>query len=536
MLILVSGLLLSGCGNSSKTGAKSQTSASSQTLVMQPAPNGNYQDNFNPFSSAANPGTYGLIYQPMYYFSTTSQNQYAFLATNYDWKNQNKTLEVTLRNNVKWSDGQPFSADDVVFSFNLLKQYPGADTTGIWQELKSVNKVSNTQVDFNFSSPNVPFQTYILQQVIVPQHIWKNLGDPTKASITKPVGTGPYLLDTFSTQDYRFKKNTNYYDAKSYAVQNIDFPAFDSNESAQLAIANGSIDWAGVFIPNVDQVYASKNPHNHYWFPTSGITTLYTNLKNPLLSQLPVRKAISMAIDREKLNKTAEYGTEPVASPTGLLPRDQTYVIPKYKNIAFKYDPKAAEKILTDAGYKKNSSGIFVSPSGKELSFNLLVVSGWSDWVSICQILSTELKAIGINVQVEQPQYGAYASKIQSGNYDLAISWTDLGPTPYTQFQDMLNSKGKWNVEKWNDPATDQALKEFRQSTDPSVQKQAMAKLQDVMVNNLPVIPLLYGASFAEYRDAKFTGFPDKNNPYVTPLPSSWPAPAVILSKLKPVK
>jgi peptide/nickel transport system substrate-binding protein len=523
-------------GGSKATGGKASTTpAVGKPLTIVASPDGNWQDNFNPFSTSALGGTNGLIYQPMYYFSTVSHDQYPFLATKYAWIDGNKTLEVTLRDGVKWSDGQPFTADDVTFTFNLLKQYPAADTAGIMKVVKSIDKKSANVIDFNFGSPNVPFQEYILQQLIVPQHIWKDLGDPSKATVTKPIGTGPYVLEAFSPQAYKLKKNGSYYDAANYAVPEINFPSYSGNESAQLALAKGGVDWAGMFIPNVKQIFTSQSKDNKYWFPPGAATMVYTNLRNPLLKDVNVRKAMSLGIDRDRIVNQAEYGYAQVASPTAVLPRDKDFIAPKYANLTFKQDQAGAEKILTDAGYKKGSDGIFVSPTGKRLSFTIQVVSGWSDWVSACSLISQDLKKIGIEVKVQQPQFGAYMSSLQSGKYDLAISWTNSSSTAYKGFQDLLNTNGAWNLEKWSDPATDAALAELKATTDPAKQKEALAKIEDVMVNQVPSIPLFYGANWYEYSTKNYTGFPDEANPYVTPPPFSWPAPAVVLSKLKPV-
>lgn len=545
-IVFVLSVFLTGCGSqntpasSTKTSSGSSSSKSTpsvgQPLVIDAGETGAWQDNLNPFSQTALGGTNGLIYQPMYCFSTVSHDSYPFLATAYQWTNGNKTLEVTLRNGVKWSDGQPFTADDVLFTFNTLKKYPAADSNGIMTVVTSITKKSDNVLDFNFASPNVPFQEYVLQQPIVPEHLWKSLGDPTKVVMKNPVGTGPYALESFSPQEYKLKKNESYYDAKDFAVPEIDVPAFDSNESATLSLAKGDIDWSQVFIPNIKKIFVAKDPqHNKYWFPPGAAVMLYPNLKNPLLQDVNVRKAISLAIDRDKIVKQAEYGYAEVTNPTAVLPRDKDFIDPKYANLSTQQDLAGAVKVLQDAGYKKGSDGIFVSPSGKRLSFTLQVVSGWSDWVSTCSIISQNLKKVGIEIKVEQPQYGAYMAALQGGKYDLGISWTNAGATPYKMYQDLLNSHGAWNIEKWNDPQTDAALKELQATTDPAQQKAAMAKLEDVMVNQIPAIPLFYGPVWYIYSTKKYTGWPDASNPFVAPATFSWPAPAVVLSKLRPV-
>ncbi|KQL55233.1 ABC transporter substrate-binding protein [Heyndrickxia shackletonii] len=544
MSFLALTLVLAGCTDKTSTnsgGTKNTGNAAKnpKPLVIGLSPAGQWQENFNPFSNTAMGGTNGLIFQPLYYFDPVSGKENPMLATKYEWTNNNKTLVATLRDNVKWSDGEAFTADDVVFTFDLLKKDPAADSSGIWKEITSVEKQGDNQVAFNFDQANVPFQSYVLGVDIVPQHIWKDLGDPSKAKITKnlAIGTGPYLLDSFTPQLYKMKVNPKFYGGE-YEVKELHFPVYSGNDSEQLALTKGELDWAGIFIPDADKVYVSADKeHNKYWFPPSNNVTLYPNLTNPLLKDINVRKAISLAIDRKKLSEQAASGYDPLSSTTALiLPRDQAWVdpsIPKDK-LEFVFDKDAAAKTLEDAGYKKGKDGIFVSPDGKKLSFTLQTVSGWTDWTTMAQLISQGLKDVGIDVKVQQPEYASYAKNVTGGNYDLAISWTNSGPDPYKQYQDMLNSHGGWNLEKWNDPQTDAALKKFQGTTDKAVQKEAINYLQNVMVNQMPTIPLVNGPVWYEYRTANYTGWPTEDDPYANPAPFNWPAPAITLSKLKP--
>jgi peptide/nickel transport system substrate-binding protein len=543
-IIFSLGVFLMGCSDKSNTSpdkpGKTTTDKNTAAVEAKPltvgAPNGNWQENFNPFSTAALYGTLGLIYQPMFSLSTVSHDEYPVLATKYEWVNNNKTLEVTLRDGVKWSDGQPFSADDVLFTFNdELKKYPAADTSGIMKVVKSVEKKSDNVVDFNFDEPNIPFQEYVLQTCIVPQHIWKDLGDPSKVAMTKPVGTGPYVLDSFTPQVFKMKKNENYFDAASYKVPQINFNAYNSNESAQLALVNGELDWAGMFIPNIDKVYTSKDKDFKYWFPAGSAIELYPNLQNPILKDVNVRKAINIAIDRDKIAKQAEYGYVEPLNITGVQPRDKDLIADKYADKGFKQDLEGAAKILKDAGYKKGSDGILVSPSGQKLEFTLQVVSGWSDWVQACMLVSQDLKKIGMDVKVQQPQFGAYQSNLQNHKFDLAIGWTNTAATSYKTFKDMLSKNGGWNPEGWDDPATEQALNDYKATTDPAKQKEAMGKIEDILVEQVPVMPLFYGETWYEYTTKHYTGWPDKDNQYNSPAVFTWPAAAYNLSKLTPV-
>ncbi|WP_155836256.1 ABC transporter substrate-binding protein [Alicyclobacillus herbarius] len=477
MLSLGTALTVAGCGSGPSTATKDAqnqaatsqsqngSASASDVLKIGPGVSGDFQNVFNPFQSSMAPGTNGLIYESLFYFNPVGSQQYGLLASSYKWSNGNKTLTVQLRHNVTWTDGKRFTAKDVTFTFDLLKKYPATDTNGIWNQLTSISAQGDYEVTFHFKQPNVPFAWYILGTPIVPEHIWSGLGDPTKAVVQKPVGTGPYELSSFSPQVIKYQANNAYYLGRP-RVKTVEMLAYASNDAETMALVKRDVDWSGIFIPNIDSVYTSKDPNNRHWFPPNDVVMLYANLNDPLLKQLPVREAISLGINRQELVQKAEDGYVDVASPTGLvLPNNQDWVDPKLKNTKFTYDPKKAVQILEKAGFKKNSQGIVVSPSGQELSFTLQIVPGWSDWNTACSLIASQLRNIGINVQVQGEQAAAYTSNLTNHKFQLAVSWTVAGPSPYYLYKNLLGSNGGWNIEQWKDSGTDKVLQDFAATT-----------------------------------------------------------------------
>ncbi|MCL6633199.1 MAG: ABC transporter substrate-binding protein [Alicyclobacillus herbarius] len=546
MLSLGTALTVAGCGSGPSTATKDAqnqaatsqsqngSASASDVLKIGPGVSGDFQNVFNPFQSSMAPGTNGLIYESLFYFNPVGSQQYGLLASSYKWSNGNKTLTVQLRHNVTWTDGKRFTAKDVTFTFDLLKKYPATDTNGIWNQLTSISAQGDYEVTFHFKQPNVPFAWYILGTPIVPEHIWSGLGDPTKAVVQKPVGTGPYELSSFSPQVIKYQANNAYYLGRP-RVKTVEMLAYASNDAETMALVKRDVDWSGIFIPNIDSVYTSKDPNNRHWFPPNDVVMLYANLNDPLLKQLPVREAISLGINRQELVQKAEDGYVDVASPTGLvLPNNQDWVDPKLKNTKFTYDPKKAVQILEKAGFKKNSQGIVVSPSGQELSFTLQIVPGWSDWNTACSLIASQLRNIGINVQVQGEQAAAYTSNLTNHKFQLAVSWTVAGPSPYYLYKNLLGSNGGWNIEQWKDSGTDKVLQDFAATTNKGRQTTDIYSLEHLMVDKLPAIPLFYGVHWSEYNDKQFKGWPNANNPYANPAPYEWPGPAIVLMHLKP--
>lgn len=534
-------ILLAACGQGSST----TTTPKNSVLNVVPSPKGDFTNGFTPFSGSALYGSQGMIYETLLFFNRMNGDVKPWLAQSYAFSSDAKTLTLHLRTDVKWSDGQAFTADDVVFTLNMLKQYPAADLNSIWQYIQQVQNSDSSTVVVTLKQPYTPVLWYLAGQTyIVSKHEYATVGDPTKFADVNPIGTGPFMLKSFSPQLIDLKKNPTYWQPGKPAVNEIRYPSFNSNTSAELLLQRGDVDWTGLFTPNIQQTYVSKDPaHNHYWFPSRNIVMLYLNTAKAPFNQLTVRQAISSAIDRDKIYKIAESNYEPVSSPTGLvLPANQSNLNPAYSNTSFSLDTSKSAQLLSSAGFTKGSDGIYADKSGKKLSFSINVVTGWTDWVTADQIISTNLKAIGIDARVNSISFNSYFSALQMGTFDMAISWTNPGPTPFFLYDSLLNStnsaaigkQANSNWERWMDPNTDKMLAQYATTTDSSLQQQALNGLQQIMVEQLPSIPLVYGATWYEYSTRNFTGWPNANNAYASPAPFDFPDAAVVALNLTP--
>ena len=547
-LFLVIVLALVACGGPSNNTTTS-TKKTTHVLTVAVSPKGNFAENFNPFLPAGNVnlyGTNGMIYETLYFFNREDGTTTPMLATGYQFSSDASSVTFTLRQGVKWSDGQPFTSDDVVYTLNLMQQNKSLDTSNLWDTIKNVSAPDANTVVVNFTHPAQPIIWYLAGQTyIVPKHVWQSVSDPTKYTNNNPVGTGPFVLKSFTPQIYKLAKNPGYWQPGKPAVDELDYPAFDSNTSTELLLSRGTLDWNGQFTPNIQKTYVDRDPaHNHYWFPAHQVTALYMNMAKFPFNNLAVRQAISSAIDRDQLNKLGESGYQAPASPTGLvLPANKSFLSPDYASSAFTVDTAKSASLLQSAGFTKGSDGIYADSTGRKLSFNLMVVTGWTDWVTDCQIIQSEMKNIGINVNVNAVSFNAYFTALQMGTYDVAIHWTNPGPTPYYLYNTLLNSAntapvGKQaasNWSRWSDSNTDKLLNQYASTTDASTQQQDINGLQKIMVEQLPVIPLVYGSTWYEYSTARFTGWPDETHAYAVPGPFETPDAEIVVLHLQPV-
>ena len=485
---------------------------------------------FSPFNPQSNFLSAGVVYETLMFVNTLQNAKVTpWLATKYTWSDANKVLTFTIRKGVKWTDGQPLTAADVVFTFNMLKKYPALDLNTVWAVLAGVEQKGADQVVMRFRGPAVPYFYYIADQVgIVPAHIWGKVKNPVTYADAKPVGTGPFTIERCTPQNVSYARNPHYWQPGLPKISRIEYPAFTSNPPANAILSTGAAQWGGQFIPNLKAEYLSKNPSNHYWFPPVVNVAIFINQTNPLLKNLAVRRAMAFAIDRNRVAKIGEYGYEPAANQAGIVTPTFTPWLDaaQLKAAGYAYDPKKAIAILEKAGYKRGKDGMFVSPGGKPLSFTIINQSAYTDWVAALQVVSQELAAVGIKLNVQNLAGNDYSAKLYNGNFDLAYAYESGGPTPYYEFRQWLygpasapiGKSAATNWERYSNKATDTLIDSYATTTSTARQKTIMAKLENVLLQDVPLIPVTEQVDWDEYSTKEFTGWPTPANPYAQPF------------------
>ena len=543
---------LAACSSSGSTGASGSTGSNtgakgpSGTLTIINVAGTQWNCSFNPFnpSDLGTGITLGEVYEPLAFVNSLQDAKATpWLATKWAWSNGNKTLTFTIRQGVKFSDGTPMTAADVAYTFNLLKKVPGLDINAVWSVLSSVTQ-SGDNVVMQFKAPSVPYFYYIADQIpVVPEHIWSKISNPVTYADSNPVGTGAYTVKPCTPQNITYVANPDYWQPGLPKIAKVLYPAFTSNDPANNMLAAGQGQWGSQFIPNIKAFYTSKSPDNHYWFPPVSSVSLIPNLTVPGLSDVAVRQAMAYAIDRNKVNDIGEYGEESGASQSGIaLPTYNTWLdqsaVAKYD---YSYNPAKAKQILTQDGYTLGSDGIFAK-DGKKLSFSVMNIGGYSDWVASMSVIQQELKAAGIQITPQNLAQNDFTSRLYSGNFQLAYYDQPGGPTPYYEFRQWLYSKnsapiGKnaaTNWERYINPATDKLLDDYAVTTDTAAQHQIVDELQQVLLSDVPYIPVTTSVNWFQYNTATFTGWPTPSNPYALPAAYAYPDMGQVLLHLAP--
>lgn len=515
------------------------------TVVQQQGPTWNR--NFNPLVPTGWLWpTQAGVYEPLMIYNAAQAEWTPWLATGFVWEDETH-LAFTIRDGVQWSDGHPFDARDVVFTFELIRDTPGLDIAGIWERIDRV-EADGDVVRFTFERPYVPGLEAIAHRPIVAEHIFSAIDNPLQYTNPDPVGTGPFTeVDYFRPQVYQLGKNPYYWQPDRPKIQALRFPTVAGNDQAALELIRGNVDWAGNFIPAIDRIYVKKDPeHHHYWFPPLGnMTYLHPNHARPATGDVRVRKAISLAIDRQLVVDIGLHGYAPPADPSGLPEMYADWRDPEATAIGatwIGFDPDRANALLDEAGYPRGKRGTRVGPDGAPLHLEVMTVSGWSDWVRAAQVISTQLREVGIDAQLRSFDFAAYFDQLGKGEFDLAVGWSPEGPTPYALFESLLAQRmvqpvGTFtpvNFQRAGDPRMDALLDEFERTPDPAGQKALAHQMQRLVAEQAPSIPLFPAPSWGEFNSTRFVGFPTADDPYARLSPNHHPDPLLVMTRVRP--
>jgi peptide/nickel transport system substrate-binding protein len=514
----------------SRAAAAAQDDASG-LLTTNNEQQGSWIRNFNPLlpenASCRWPTLHG-IFEPLAVWNLATAELVPRLATEWAFSDDNLTLTFTLRDGVTWSDGEPFTANDVAFTWNLFKEndaLPGNGARVVIDRIDAVEAVDDATVAFTFNEVYTIGLYDVAGQVIVPEHIWKDIADPLTETNENPVGTGPFTeVARFENQIWELHKNPSYWDEGKPMIDGLRLPAFPSNDAINLATINGELDWTANFIPDIEATFVSKDPENfHYWFPPLGNDVmLYLNTTVAPFDNVDVRKAISMALNREQMCDIAMFGYTHPADATGLSDayesiKDETAAGAEWVS----YNVDKANEMLDAAGLTKDGD-VRKTADGEAMEYELNVVSGWSDWVQSCDIMARNLADVGIKVTVKPYDQTTWQTRVQDGDFTMSIGWSSGCPTVVNFYRGVMssitwNEIGTSSSENWHrfkSQEADDLLTKFASTSDEAEQKDIAVQLQQLFADQAPAVPLFPGPQWGEFVTTRFEGFPSEEDPY----------------------
>ena len=444
---------------------------------------------------------------------------------------------------MKWSDGKPFTPADVVFTFGLMKKNAGLDSTGIWQHLKSVT-ARGRRSRSRSRRPDVPFAQQVASTLIVPQHVWAGVSDPTTFTNPDPVVTGPYVLDQFNPNQYTLKKNPGYWQAKNVSAEKLVFPALTGNQTSQLELSRGAYDWATLFIPSIKSTWVSKDPaHNQLLVPAGRHDTALPqpdgrrrSARSPSGRASPTRWTAARSPTRPRTATSRARARTACCLPNLSAWLDPS--LPAQGDVP--HSASKATAAFAKAGYHMKG-GKLVGSDGKQVSFSLTTANGFTDWLQGAQVIQQQLKKAGIQVNLQTPQYAEYFSWLQNGTVRHRARRLRRHRQPVHRLQRAarLEAHGARRqvggqqlraLEEREDRRAAHAVP--RDDHEGQATARRRSGLQRIMYTQVPVVALFYGASWGEYRTKSFTGWPSAADPYAPPIPYN-EAPLMVITHLK---
>jgi peptide/nickel transport system substrate-binding protein len=547
---LLGGIAFAGLSATGEAQGKAETVLTATVGPRQ----GVWTRSFNPFRSDAESRwpTWAGIYEPLIISNRATGTFTPWLATAYTWSPDNLSVRFTTRPGVKWSDGVPFTARDVAFTFDLMRRFPALDHDAVWQFLASVTAVDASTVEFRLKRPYTPGLLYIGEQAIVPEHKWKAVAQPAAFDDPSPVGTGPFVeVRRFEPTVYELVRNKTYWQPGKPLVDVLRVPLYRSNDEIVRALAADQVDWASLFFPDIEKDWVAKDPVRHqYWYPDTGPTVLlYLNTRQKPFDDPNVRKAFSMALDRARITREAMNGYAPAADATGLAESQKKWKDPVLAQEAWaRHDVAAANRLLDAAGLARDAEGTRAGAGGP-MRYTLQVVQGWTDWMAAAEIIRTDLAAIGVPVTVRAVDYNAWDDALRRGRFELSLGFGSRGPTPYEFYRGQMDGtvvraigeRAEVNFHRFADPGAEQLLRRLEATSNAAETSRLVSELQKVFVDKAPSIPVFIGPQWGVYNTTRLTGFPSRFRPYANAVPTgsprgAFPAPdsLPVLLEVKP--
>ena len=504
-------------------------------LTMHIEEQTSWVQNFNPFDlGGRRQSTMDFVYEPLVIFNDYDSGKPVWrLATGYKFADDLKSITYTLRDGVKWSDGKPLTSADMKFTLEMMLKNPAVDTVGVGETVASVEAPSPTEVKINLKGVDTHFPESLADFPVVPEHIWKDVKDPLAFKNETPVGSGPMTeIRRFTPQVYEQCRNPNYWDAASLKVDCLKLPQISGNDQMLALLPEGAIDWFGSFLPQIDKTYVGLDAeHNGYWQPPAETVAFQMNFKSSnsgnaeAFNDMTFRRAFSLAMDRTAMVDIAGFGYPVVNTlASGLPPRFDSWrnkAAEGAQDEWLAYDIDKANKLLDDAGYKKDGEGFRTTPSGKPIAFPIIVPNGWTDWIDAVQIATEGLRKIGVNASVATPEYEQWQKQILDGSFEAVMNSRADGPTPFRGYFQSLSTGFGGRItsapSRYSNPELDKVFDEYRRAATDEERKTLFDQVQVIVADNLPVVPVFNGPTWYQFSTKRFTGWVTKDEPVMNP-------------------
>ncbi|WP_405155486.1 ABC transporter substrate-binding protein [Paenibacillus sp. FSL K6-0108] len=506
--------------------------------------------NFNLLSgNPAFPVNYGnsreLVYETLFMVNQLDGGLEPLLGKSYEWTDET-TLRIELNADAKWSDGTAFTADDVVYTYELGKKYD-INWSSFWTYISEVKADGAQAVEIKLN-PDNPNKLTVLDSIelipMLPKHIWEEIEKKNNNDLTairkevndNPVGTGAYKLHFYNDQKITIVRDDNYWGQKLFgklpAPKYITHVIYKDNAAGDLAFKSGQVDVSQQFIPQVWKMWEGGAAVKTYlkdapYYLPGSMPSIFFNLSKAGLDNADVRRAIAMSINYDKISELAMSGYSAPMQPSLTLNSDAES---KYidqdaiKSLQWTMDIEGANALLDKIGATKGKDGIRVLNGTRLGPFEVECPYGWSDWNAALEIVAQSAKAIGIEIRTKFPESPVWTNDLQTGKFDIIMNTPAGGVSPsqpWNRAMTIMYSKGVapmgemafWNWGRYQNDRADAIIEEIPSVSDEAKLKSLYTELNTIWLKDIPSIPLMYRPwVFDTVNESVWKGFPTEGD------------------------
>ncbi|MFG1277325.1 ABC transporter substrate-binding protein [Xanthobacter autotrophicus] len=436
------------------------------------------------------------------------------------------TITFHLRKGVTWHDGKPFTASDVKWSLENVWKTIHPRNKALFENVSTVETPDDHTVVLKFSKPSLPIFSVLngVGAPILPKHLYEGTDILNNPYNNKPVGTGPFVFKEWRKGEYLvLERNPAYWDAGKPYLDKLVFRVIPDAAARAAAIEKGEVQYAPfnpVPFRDVERLAALPNlkveTRGYEWL--SPVLYFDLNVENPYLKDVRVRQAIAHAVDKAALAKVVWFGYgKPAVSPIpSTLAAFHDPSVPAYP-----FDPKKAEALLDEAGFKRGTDGVRFALTHDFLPYG-------DDYRRTGEFLKQALKRVGIEVAIRAQDSGAFIKRVYADrDFDISSSYNAAFPDPQIgvvreYWSGWLGTKTPWtNGSGYRNAQVDALIERAAVEGNPQARAADFRAFQQIVQRDVPTLPLLE-LKFFTVHAANLKGAVEQGDQVYSSLRNAW--------------
>jgi len=427
------------------------------------------------------------------------------LAESWEFSSDHRVLTYHLRRDVFWTDGLPTTAHDVAYTYELMADpviaYPGISD---FDFVERVEVMDDYTINFIFKKPYAD-QLGDTRLVVLPKHLLEKV-PPDKMKFAdfnrKPVGNGPFKLESWASQDRLILvPNDGYYEGRP-PLDRVVFRVIPDETTRRVELETGGIDLLPT-VPTSDQGRWMEDDRLRVWkYPGRDYVYVGWNLLNPLFGDKRVRRALTMAIDREGIIQGLRFGLGQLCTGP-IVPTSWAY---NESIRPYPFDPERAKRLLAEVGWRDSDGDGLLDRGGYPFSFTMTIITDNRISEEVSTVIQAAFQDLGLRMDIKSLEWNVFLNKTQAKEFDACIlAWRGsfvINPTPVWHSKSI---QGKYNYISFSNPEVDDLIERGRLAVDREAAKKIWYRFQEIIAEEQPYT-FLYVAQDCHAIHRRFRG------------------------------